>query len=82
MGRWHLLDSFHARIKLFDLELDPSEENPLRLRREVSDRIPRFLLDMQQAELEIWRGITGGKENTVVLDPQTISDLKALGYLE
>ncbi|MEJ2581090.1 MAG: sulfatase, partial [Acidobacteriota bacterium] len=82
IGRWHLLASFHARMKLFDLEVDPSEEKPLRLRREAGDRIPHFLLDMQQAELEIWRGITGGRENTVVLDPQTISDLKALGYLE
>jgi hypothetical protein len=37
---------------------------------------------MQQAELEIWRGVTGERQTAVNLDHETISVLKALGYLE
>jgi hypothetical protein len=44
--------------------------------------MPEFLRDMQLAELEIWRNITGGEEATVTLDPEAISKLRALGYLE
>jgi hypothetical protein len=38
--------------------------------------------DMQRAEREIWRGITGGEERTVTLDPEAINELRALGYLD
>jgi arylsulfatase A-like enzyme len=81
-GRWHLLDSVHAPMKLFDLELDPAETNRLRSRHWLRARIPTFLSDMQQAELEIWRRVTGERQSAVILDHETISVLKALGYLE
>jgi arylsulfatase len=81
-GRWHVLDSLFAPMKLFDVVSDPMEESPLRAARELRNRMPNFLRDMQLAELEIWRGITGGEEATVTLDPEAISKLRALGYLE
>jgi arylsulfatase A-like enzyme len=81
-GRWHLLDSVYASMALFDLELDPAERNQLRSSRELRGRIPAFLRDMQQAELEIWRRLTGERQTAVSLDHETISVLKALGYLE
>jgi arylsulfatase A-like enzyme len=80
--RWHILDSLFAPMKLFDIDLDPIEANPLRSTRRLRARFPAFLRDMQLAELEIWRGVTQGEDTTVTLDPETISGLKALGYLE
>ena len=80
--RWHLLDSLHAPMTLFDLGADPMELNPLRMNRGSSERLRTFLDEMQRAELEIWRNITGGEEQDVALDPETIDELKALGYLE
>jgi hypothetical protein len=80
--RWHVLDSLYAPMKLFDLVLDSAEEEPLRPTRSLSNRMLAFLRDMQLAELEIWRSITGGEEATVTLDPEAINELRALGYLE
>ena len=81
-GRWHLLDSVYTSTALFDLELDPAETKQLRSSRGLRGRVPAFLRDMQQAELEIWRGLTGERQTAVSLDHETISVLKALGYLE
>lgn len=81
-GRWHLLDSVHASMALFDLGLDPEETSRVRPSRRLRRRIPAFLRDMQHAELEIWRGVTGARQTAVSLDHETISVLKALGYLE
>jgi arylsulfatase len=80
--RWHVLDSVYASMQLFDLERDPAETTRLRSSRVLKARIPVFLQDMQQAELEIWRGITSERQPLVSLDRETISVLKALGYLE
>jgi arylsulfatase A-like enzyme len=80
--RWHVLDSIYAPMELFDLERDPAETKRLRTSRMVKTRIPAFLRDMQRAELEIWRHITGERQTAVTLDRETISVLKALGYLE
>ena len=57
-GRWHVLDSMFAPLRLYDLECDSSEENPMRLTRRQSRRFRAFLDDRQRAELEIRRGIT------------------------
>jgi arylsulfatase A-like enzyme len=81
-GRWHVLDSLFAPTRAFDVVVDPNEASPLRTSRELRKRIPGFLRDMQLAELEIWRNVTGGNEATVTLDPEAISELRALGYLE
>lgn len=80
--RWHVLDSVYASLAVFDLALDPQETSRVRPSRGLRKRIPTFLRDMQQAELEIWRGVTGERQSTVSLDHETISVLKALGYLE
>jgi arylsulfatase A-like enzyme len=80
--RWHVLDSLYAPMKVFDLSLDPTEVDPQRATRRLSNRIQSWLRDQQLAELEIWRGITGGEDETVALDPETIDRLRALGYLE
>jgi arylsulfatase A-like enzyme len=80
--RWHLLDSLYAPKNLFDLDVDPTENNPLRMTRRLRSKIQAFLRDMQLAELEVWRGITRGEDSTIELDPGTIDELKALGYLE
>lgn len=69
-------------MKVFDLSLDPTEVDPQRATRRLSNRIQSWLRDQQLAELEIWRGITGGEDETVALDPETIDRLRALGYLE
>jgi arylsulfatase len=79
---WHVLDSLYAPMKLFALALDPAEENPLRPTRRLRNRMETFLREIQLAELEIWRSITGGEETTVTLDPEAINELRALGYLE
>jgi arylsulfatase len=80
--RWHVLDSLYAPLELYDRVADPAETQRLRPSRWLRTRIPSFLSDMQAAELEIWQGVTGGRDNVVVLDPETVSELKALGYLE
>jgi arylsulfatase A-like enzyme len=80
--RWHVLDSLYASLELYDRVADPAETRRRRPTRWLRTRMPRFLSDMQEAELEIWRKVTGGRENVVVLDPETVSELKALGYLE
>jgi arylsulfatase A-like enzyme len=80
--RWHVLDSLYAPLKLFDRVADPAETQPIRPNRWLRTRIPGFLSDMQERELEIWQRVTGGRENVVVLDPQTVAELQALGYLE
>jgi arylsulfatase A-like enzyme len=80
--RWHALDSVYAPMELFDLERDPFETTRLRSNHALKARIPAFLRDMQLAELEIWRNITGERQTAVSLDRETISVLKALGYLE
>jgi arylsulfatase len=80
--RWHVLDSLYAPMKLFDLVLDFAEEEPLPPTRSLRSTMLTFLRDMQLAESEIWRGITGGEEATLTLDPEAIRELRALGYLE
>jgi arylsulfatase A-like enzyme len=80
--RWHVLDSLYAPMKVFDLKHDPGEIDAQRPARILRNRIPAYLRDLQLAELEIWRGVTGGEEATVALDPETIERLRALGYLE
>jgi arylsulfatase A-like enzyme len=80
--RWHLLDSLHAPGKLFDLARDPAENRPLRPTRHVRQRTEAFLRAMQVAELEIWRGVTRGEDSAVTLDPETLGELKMLGYLK
>jgi len=47
-----------APLRLYDLECDSSEENPMRLTRRQSRRFRAFLDDRQRAEIEIRRGIT------------------------
>lgn len=81
-GRWHVLDSLFAPMRVFDVVADPNEDSPLRSALELRTGMPAFLRDMQLAELEIWRNITGGEEGMVTLDPEAINELRALGYLE
>ena len=69
-------------MQLYDRAADPGEFEPLRPSRWMGQRFSAFLSDMQRAELEIWNNVTGGEEPTVTLDPDTIDELKALGYLE
>jgi arylsulfatase len=80
--RWHVLDSLYAPMELYDRTADPTESRRIRPARWLRNRVPTFLSDMQRAELEIWQGVTGGRDNVVVLDAETVSMLKALGYLK
>ena len=80
--QWHLLHSVYVQMRVFDLATDPMELSGKRPSRELRRNILQFLQDMQRAELDIWRNVTGGEVTDVALDPETVKELKALGYLE
>jgi arylsulfatase A-like enzyme len=80
--QWHLLHSVYVQMRVFDLTTDPMELSGKRPSRELRRNTLQFLQDVQRAELDIWCNVTGGEVTDVALDPETVSELKALGYLE
>lgn len=77
------LNSFSIRV--FDYRGDPEEETygkSFLIDWLFQRRIKRFLRDYQRENTELWRIITGAKEETIQYDPKKMERLKALGYLD
>ena len=81
-GRWHLIvDTRDGERRLFDLKNDPAElrdvaaEHPEHVRR-LERRIRVLEAERKVAE-EVANGLSSGGD----VDPETVEQLKALGYL-
>ncbi len=74
-GNWKLLFRPHRPLELYDLERDPQEQTNL---YEEEPEIARRLEQRLEAVLEARHQVSGRER--VVVDPETVRELEALGY--
>jgi hypothetical protein len=73
-----------SRIRVFDMHTDTSENYPL----DAAISQPLLAIywkgcieTIQEQNLALWQGITAGEKQAIRADPETLQQLRDLGYL-
>ncbi len=80
--RWHFLHSDKVPSVLFDFRADPGETLPLKPSRAFENRAIAVLRDLRRLDDEFRQAMGHSSSAVVEIDPDSISNLEALGYLD
>jgi len=80
--RWHFLHSDKVPSVLFDFLADPGETQPLKPSKAFEDRAMTVLRELRSLDEDFRQAMGRSSSAVVEIDLDSVSNLKALGYLD